>query len=127
MSKHKRNSSIGPSVGSSEADLQTAIRARAEEIFERGGRVEGRDLDNWNEAEAEILREVDVHLTRAAVVISLDGVVYTAEYDLRTCGDYIPGEWKQGDQVPVRLQGDRLFLRRPNGRELQTDVVKRIG
>jgi hypothetical protein len=54
-------------------------------------------------------------------------VVYTAEYDLAFADGYIPGEWKAGDRVPIRLEGDRLFLRRPNGRELETKVVKRIG
>jgi hypothetical protein len=29
--------------------------------------------------------------------------------------------------VPVRLSGDKLYLRRPNGQELQTTIVKRIG
>jgi hypothetical protein len=110
-----------------ETDPQSAIRARAEEIFHCGGEIEGRDLENWQQAEAEILREIGVQLARPAVVINLDGVVYTGEYDLRSCGDYMPGEWKAGDRVPVRLEGDRLFLRRPNGRELETYVVKRIG
>ena len=30
-------------------------------------------------------------------------------------------------RVPVRLEGNRLFLRRSNGRELETNVVRRIG
>jgi hypothetical protein len=123
MSKPKKNSS----TSISEANLRSAIRNRAEEIFRRGGQIEGHDLENWCQAEAEVLREVDIRLTRPAIVINLDGVVYTGEYDLRTCGDYMPGEWKAGDRVPVRLEGDRLILRRPSGKELETYVVKRIG
>jgi hypothetical protein len=54
-------------------------------------------------------------------------VVYTGEYDSTAAEGYAPGEWKPGDPVPVRLSGDKLYLRRPNGQELQTTIVKRIG
>ena len=40
---------------------------------------------------------------------------------------YAAGEWKPGDSVPIRFAGDKLFLLRSNGRELQTTIVKRIG
>lgn len=83
-------------------------------------------MENWFRAEAEVLRE-SASQTRAAVVINLDGVVYTGEYESSCADGYLPGEWKTGDPVPVRLEGDQLFLRRPNGRELQTTIVKRIG
>jgi hypothetical protein len=106
-------------------ELQNAIRSRAKELYWQGGALEGQDLENWQQAEAEILRETAPRLPRPAVVINLEGVVYTGEYDLATADGYIPGEWKAGDRVPIRLEGDRLFLRRSNGRELETKVVKR--
>jgi hypothetical protein len=104
-----------------------AIRRRARELYKHSGNLEGHDLENWCKAEAEILRESEPHPLRRAVVVNLDGVVYTGEYDSASAEDYIPGEWQAGDPVPVRLDGDKLFLRRPNGRELQTTIVKRIG
>ncbi|MFZ0416510.1 MAG: DUF2934 domain-containing protein [Candidatus Sulfotelmatobacter sp.] len=107
--------------------MQEAIRRRATELYQRSGAVEGHDVANWCQAEAEILRETAAHVTHPAVVINLEGVVYTGEYDAAAADGYMPGEWKPGDRVPVRLDGDRLFLRRLNGRELQTNVVKRIG
>lgn len=104
-----------------------AIRRRATEIYHSSGLVEGHDLENWCQAEAEVLRDTASQTLRRAVVINLDGVVYTGEYDSASADDYIPGEWKTGDPVPVRLEGDKLYLRRFNGRELQTTIVKRIG
>jgi hypothetical protein len=112
---------------SSSIELQRAIRDRAADVYRQSGAVEGHDLENWTQAEAEILRETGALLSRPAVVINLEGVVYTGEYDLAAAGGYTPGEWRAGDRIPVRLEGDRLFLRRPNGRELETSVVKRIG
>jgi hypothetical protein len=111
----------------SSLELQNAIRARAEELYRQGGGAEGHDVENWCRAEAEILRETTAAFARPAVVINVEGVVYTGEYDTASADGYLPGEWKVGDRVPVRLEGDKLFLRRPNGRELETCVVKRIG
>lgn len=108
-------------------ELQQAIRRRAAELYWSGGAISGRDLDNWRHAEAEILRESAGHSPHPAVVVNVDGVVYTGEYDSTAADGYLPGEWQAGDRVPIRLEGEKLFLRRPNGRELETRVIKRIG
>jgi len=113
--------------GNYSPEVQEAIRRRATELYQQGGAVEGHDTENWYQAEAEILRESATSRVRRAVVVNLQGVVYTGEYESATAGGYTPGEWKPGDPVPVRLSGDKLYLRRPNGRELQTTIVKRIG
>jgi hypothetical protein len=113
--------------GNYSPQMQEAIRRRATELYNQGGAIEGHDAENWYQAEGEILRESATRLTRRAVVVKLQGVVYTGEYDSTTADGYSPGEWKPGDPVPVRLAGDKLYLRRPNGRELQTTLVKRIG
>jgi hypothetical protein len=107
--------------------MQEAIRRRATELYRQGGAVAGQDADNWFRAEAELLRESATHPSRRAVVVNLQGVVYTGEYETTSADGYSPGEWMTGDPVPVRISGDKLYLRRPNGRELQTTVVKRIG
>jgi hypothetical protein len=108
-------------------EIEEAIRRRATELYQSSGGVEGHDVENWCQAEAEILREFKTHAVRRAVVVNVQGVVYTGEYDSTAAEGYAPGEWKPGDAVPVRLAGDKLYLRRPNGQELKTTVVKRIG
>jgi hypothetical protein len=113
--------------GDDSTQLQEAIRRRATELFRRGGGVVGHDTDNWYQAEAEILRESAGTPVRRAIIVNVQGVVYTGEYECTSADGYTPGEWKGGDPVPVRLAGDKLYLRRPNGRELQTTIVKRIG
>lgn len=113
-----------PPAGS--AQLQNAIRQRARQIYERSGQIPGRDLENWSQAEAEVLHEYDAR-ARKAIVVSVEGVVYTGEYETASAGGYTPGEWHAGDPVPIRFQGDKMFLRRRNGQELETTIVKRIG
>src|ERR1700683_2920238 len=107
--------------------LQNAIRARAEELYLQGGGPPGDDVESWGRAQAEIMPERAAAFARPAVVINVEGVVYTGEYDAASADGYRPGAWLGGERVPVRLEGDKLFLRRPNGRELETSVVKRIG
>lgn len=104
-------------------ELQEAIRKRAEEIYVRKGKIPGHDLENWAEAELEIMQELQDSQRRAAVVIELEGVQYLAEYDPDHCDGYSPGEFQSGNPVPVRFEGQKMFLRRPNGRELETLVV----
>ncbi len=111
----------------SPAQLNKVVRRRAKELYLQGGELEGRDLENWQQAEAEILREIDSQLSRPAVVIHIGGVVYTGQYDSSSAEGYVPGEWGVGERVVVRLDGDRMFLLRPNGLELETNIVKRIG
>jgi hypothetical protein len=47
---HHGSSKIGPSF-----DLETEIRARAYELYEKRGRQDGYAQDDWFQAEAEVL------------------------------------------------------------------------
>lgn len=108
------------------ADLHEAIRRRAEEIYIRNGRVPGHDLENWAQAEKEIMSEA-VGSGRTAVVVKVNGVQYLGEYDPALCDGYTPGELAKGEPVPVRFDGDKMFVKRPNGKELETRIVKTLG
>lgn len=108
-------------------ELHQAIRERAEEIYIRNGRIPGRDLQNWAEAEVEIMQELENSQRRSAVVIEFNGVQYVGEYDPETCDGYTPGEFGSGAPVPVRFEGKKMFVKRPNGRELETTIVEKRG
>jgi hypothetical protein len=107
-------------------DLHDAIRQRAEEIYVRNGKISGRDVQNWIQAEQEILGEAAERSSRrTAVVVNVEGVRYVGEYSTESAGGYTPGEFAAGDPVPVRFEGDCMYVQRPNGRELKTTLVKR--
>ena len=109
-------------------DRHDAIRRRAEEIYIRNGRIPGRDAENWRLAEQEIEREATARTPRrTAVVVDVEGVRYVGEYQPGTADGYRPGELEPGAQVPVRFEGDRMYVRRPNGTELETVVVEKAG
>lgn len=108
-------------------DVHEMIRRRAEEIYIRNGRVPGRDIENWTQAELEILAESQKRRGRSAVVVKVNGIKYVGEYQDELADGYVPGEFSSGAQVFVRLQGDRMFVKRSNGRELETRIVQKIG
>ena len=123
-------------------DQHELIRRRAEEIYFRNGRIPGRDLENWAQAEREIAQELAEHALaeralaehanvhpshRTAVVVTVEGVKYVGEYDPASSDGYHPGEFAKGHPARVRFDGDRMFVTRPNGKELETRIVQRIG
>jgi hypothetical protein len=109
------------------ANLQAAIQRRAEEIYIRNGSIPGRDLENWVQAEQEVLHEFASAVgPRSAVVVKVNGVQYIGEYSRESCDGYIPGELGPGASVPVRLDGGKMFVKRPNGKELETTIIKTI-
>ena len=105
-----------------------AIRRRAEEIYIRNGRLPGRDLENWAQAEQEILRESsEPPVRRTAIVVKVNGAQYVGEYNPASSDGYLPGEFGPGVSVPVRFLDDKMFVKRPNGKILETTIVKKIG
>jgi hypothetical protein len=113
-------------AGSSDVDLHELTRRRAEEIYIRNGRIPGRDIENWTQAEQEIRAEFEQASRRTAIVVRVSGVQYVGEYSRDDADGYTPGEFTPGVPVPVRLRGDRMFIRRPNGKVLETRIVKQI-
>src|SRR2546423_15022483 len=108
--------------------LHEAIARRAREIYEKSGRLPGRDLQNWTQAEAEILRENNHHPARkSAIMVRVNGVEYIGEYSTASAGGYTPSELSQAEPVSVRFEGERMYIKRPNGQELETRLVRRVG
>lgn len=119
--------SIQPTPGMSMAEVQEAIRRRAEEIYENSGRIPHRDLQNWALAEDEIRMELAARSARKyAVVVSVEGIRYVGEYDWALADGYNPGEFAAGDPVRVRFDSGKMFVQRPNGRQLETTIVHQV-
>ncbi|MBZ5598575.1 MAG: DUF2934 domain-containing protein [Acidobacteriia bacterium] len=114
--------------GPSPQEREQAIRRRAQELYEQRGRVAGHEVEDWLRAEAEVMREVATALRRrsAHIVVKVDGVTYTGEYDPESSAGYQPGEFAVGQPLQVRFEGDRMYIARSNHRELQARLVKKV-
>jgi len=120
------NAAPQPPQPAAAPDWHEAVRRRAEEIYVRNGKAPGRDLENWAQAEQEILREsAEPQPRRTAIVVKVNGASYVGEYDPAHCDGYHPGEFGPGVSVPVRFRGDHMYLKRPNGKILETIIVKK--
>lgn len=107
-------------------DLHEAIRRRAEEIYIQNGRTPGHDVENWTQAEREIVEQAAKQKQRNAIVLKVNGVQYVGEYEPESSDGYVPGEFGIGASVTVRFEGDKMFVKRANGKELATRIVQRI-
>jgi len=114
----------GPESG---VDVHELTGRRAEEIYTRDGRIPGGDVENWTQAEQEIRAELEQASRRTAIVVRVSGMQYVGEYSRDDADGYTPGEFTPGVPVPVRLRGDKMFIRRPNGKILETRIVQQIG
>jgi hypothetical protein len=57
------------------------------------------------------------------ITVQLSDMVYVGEYTPAFFGK--PGDWIIGDPIDVRLDGNKMVLRKPNGKELKK-IQKRI-
>lgn len=60
------------------------------------------------------------------ISIELDGMVYVGSYYPRWRWSYSPTDFIVNDPVEVRIDGNHLVIKRPNGKELKTAIVRRI-
>lgn len=114
-----------PKISAKEA--QAAVSRRAREIYEKSGNLAGHDLENWMQAEAEIVRELSrLSDRRLAFVVRVEGIQYVGEYSVAAANGYAPGEFASGDPVLVRFVGNKMLVERPNGKVLETIIAKKV-
>jgi len=108
-------------------ELDGAIRRRAEELWEQRGRVDGHSVEDWVQAEKEVTRSwrQKAKLTAAAMVVKVKDVIYTVEYDPAHAGGYRPGEFAPGEALQLRFDREKMYVKRRNGSEFQTTIVKK--
>jgi hypothetical protein len=108
-------------------EVEEAIRRRAEKHYKDRGRIPGHETEDWLQAEAEILREMEIQRAPkpAFIVLRFEGTFYTGEYDTKHCDGYVPGEFRAGAPVEIRFAAEKMYVKRSNGKELETRVVKR--
>jgi hypothetical protein len=79
--------------------------------------------------------KVDMYLVNTPVTtavpyfelrLHLGAIDYIAEYTPRHSEEELPADWRPGFDVEARCDKRHLFLRRPDGSEMQWIITKRI-
>jgi len=87
------------------------------------------------EVDHKTREKVDMYLVNTPVTsavpyfelrLHLGTIDYIAEYTPRHSEEELPSEWKAGFDVEVRFDKRHLFLKRPDGSEMQWIITKRI-
>ena len=88
-------------------EMQEMVAHRAFELFERGGRIFGRDLENWFRAESELLHPVNISIEETD-----EGLEVQAE---------VPGF--KAEQLEVSVEPHRLTI--TGKREIKREEQKK--
>ena len=107
-------------------EMEEAIRRRARELWEQRGRLDGHAEEDWAQAEVEVNRTLleQAHRRKALIRIKVGDTIYTAEYDGEHAHGYQPGEFAPGKLLELRCADDKIYIKLPNGNELETRIVK---
>lgn len=90
----------------------------------------GKIVDVQQKTNTEVLYYlVNTPITRDTpyfeVSIQVKDFLYRAQYTPRHSADGLPEEWKPGVEVQVRLNKHDMFVKRPEGGEIQFAIEKR--
>lgn len=59
------------------------------------------------------------------VAVQIGEIVYRGVYTPQHSSDVLPEAWKAGEEVQAKVDGRHLYLKKPNGTELDFAIAKR--
>jgi hypothetical protein len=88
------------------------------------------DVAPYNEGHAPIIAPnngypvlISTDRSMMTVTVALNGMAYSANF--RQTRDFKSSTLVVGDLIPARLDGDKLVLKEPNGKEVKAKVTRR--
>lgn len=106
--------------------IHDAIARRARERWQERGCVDGHTEEDWAQAESEIHSQLAAgKACTRRLVVKADNLFYIAEYDSSAAASYDPGELQRGEQVQLHFEGEKMWLKLPGGRELETRIIRK--
>ncbi len=59
------------------------------------------------------------------ISVQIDDLIYVGQYIAPNKNSYQPGDLTVNDPIEVRFEKDKMILKRPNGKELETKLMKK--
>jgi hypothetical protein len=103
--------------------LTTAVVGlAADKVYQKG-----KYLDVDSQAYQKLAGDTSVLRHENNLSVQLDDVIYVGQCEeKRHFSSCRPGTWVIGDMIDVRIDKDYMYLKKPDGNELKTRIVKRI-
>ncbi|HCU23763.1 MAG TPA: hypothetical protein DF383_02000 [Deltaproteobacteria bacterium] len=73
----------------------------------------------------ETTRPVTHDIRHYNFIIKSADILYQSEYSAKYVWSHKP-QWIVGDPIEFRIDGDKIFLKKADGKELKTFIVKRV-
>ena len=87
----------------------------------------GKYLDVDSQAYQKLVGDTSVLRHENDLSVQIDDIVYVGQCEeKRHFSSCRPGAWIVGDMIDVRIDKDSMYLKKPDGGELKTRIVKRV-
>lgn len=87
----------------------------------------GRYLDVDSQAYQKLAGDTTVLRHENDLSVQIDDLIYVGQCEEKKhFSSCRPGTWIIGDMIDVRIEKDHMYLKKPNGGEVETRIVKRV-
>lgn len=87
----------------------------------------GKYLDVDSQAYQKLVGDTSVMRHENDLSVQIDDLIYIGQCEERRhFSSCRPGAWVVGDMIDVRIDKDSMYLKKPDGGELKTHIVKRV-
>ena len=94
----------------------------ADKVYEKG-----KYLDVSSQAYQKVVDDTSVLRHENDMSVQIGDVIYVGQCEEKKhFSSCKPGTWIVGDMIDVRVENDHLFMKKPDGGEVKTRIVKRV-
>jgi hypothetical protein len=100
----------------------TLLCRAADKVYQKG-----KYLDVDSQAYQKVVGDTSVLRHENDLSIQIDDVIYVGQCEeKRHFSSCRPGTWIVGDLIDVRIDKDHMYLKKADGGEVKTQIVKRV-
>jgi len=98
------------------------VSLAADKVYQKG-----KYLDVSSQAYQKVVGDTSVLRHENDMSVQIGDVIYVGQCEeTRHFSSCRPGMWIIGDMIDVRIENDHMYLKKPDGAEVKTRIVKRV-
>ena len=100
----------------------TGVSPAADKVYQKG-----KYLDVSSQAYQKVVGDISVLRHENDMSVQIGDVIYVGQCEeKRHFSSCRPETWIIGDLIDVRIENDHMYLKKPDGGEVKTRIVKRV-